>query len=179
MSEDGDRPDSPAGSGDSVESVGLTGAARRIRELEEELLLLGRHTVFLTRDARSEALDRSAYLLLSRLERDEPLTIKDLAEALGLDVSTINRQVGALLRQQLVERSAHPAEGGARPLRPTAEGLRRLTGDRDRHIRAMRVLLDDWDAADVETLVSSLRRLNQRIEERQGLSWPRGVPAHT
>ena len=60
------------------------------RGLEREITLMARHTTLVTkRWLEQQALDRSAYLLLSRLEIGEPMTLKELADSFGLDVSTI------------------------------------------------------------------------------------------
>ncbi|MFE3291349.1 MarR family winged helix-turn-helix transcriptional regulator [Rhodococcus sp. NPDC059234] len=144
------------------------------RRLEREISLLARHTALANKNrVAGQDLDRSAYLLLSRLELSEPMTLKDLADAFGLDVSTVNRQTAALLRQGLAERIADPAGGTARKLRPTAEGLRMLRSDRQRTITGIDALVTDWDERDRQSLVALLRRMNEEIERRQGLSWPR------
>lgn len=148
-------------------------SARQIAALEEELLLIGRHTNQVIRDPGGDRLERSAYLLLSRLDADRPMTMRELACSLGLDISTINRQTAALLRQGLVERIPDPDDGVAQRLRPTEEGLRRMHADREVRRRGTADLVGDWALADQEALVWYLRRLNKRIEERQGLTWPR------
>jgi predicted transcriptional regulator len=49
-------------------------------------------------------LDRSACLLLSRIQAEGPMTIGGLSAAFGPDVSTLNRQTAAMLRAGIVER---------------------------------------------------------------------------
>ncbi|TQF68788.1 MarR family transcriptional regulator [Rhodococcus spelaei] len=142
--------------------------------LEREIVLLARHTALVNKNrVVGQDLDRSAYLLLGRLELSEPMTLKDLADAFGLDVSTVNRQTAALLRQGLAERIADPDGGTARKLRPTAEGLRVLQSDRQRNVDGIDALVAEWDERDRRDLVALLRKLNEEIEQRQGVSWPR------
>ena len=144
------------------------------RGLEREITLMARHTTLVTkRWLEQQALDRSAYLLLSRLEIGEPMTLKELADSFGLDVSTINRQTAALVRQGLAERIPDPQGGTARKLRPTDGGLRALRSDRQHNVDGINSLVADWDEKDRRDLVTLLRRLNEQIEDRQGLSWPR------
>ncbi len=143
------------------------------RGLEREIALLARHTALVTRTLSAQELDRSAYLLLSRLEIGDPMTLKGLADAFGLDVSTINRQTAALLRHGLAERIPDPDGGAARRLRPTAAGLAALDRDRTRNVNGINALVQDWSDRDRDDLVSLLRRLNEEIELRQGLRWPR------
>ncbi|MFF1796799.1 MarR family winged helix-turn-helix transcriptional regulator [Kitasatospora sp. NPDC058263] len=55
-------------------------------------------------------LDRAAYLLLDRLERHGPANVKALADALGVDSSTVTRQVAPLVAAGLVGRGQDPAD---------------------------------------------------------------------
>lgn len=144
------------------------------RDLEREIVLLARHTALVNKARTSDQeLDRSAYLLLSRLEISDPMTLKELADSFGLDISTVNRQTAALVRAGFAEKIADPEGGAARRLRATAAGLTALRRDRTRNISGINALVDDWDGADRRTLVALLRRLNEEIERRQGLHWPR------
>lgn len=144
------------------------------RGLERELTLMARHTALVSQWRMPDrALDRSAYLLLSRLELGEPMTLRELSEAFGLDVSTVNRQTAALVRQGLAERIADVDGGTARRLRPTERGLEALRSDRDQNVEGVTSLVADWDDQDRRDLVTLLRKLNEKIEERQGLNWPR------
>ncbi|MEU3506033.1 MarR family transcriptional regulator, partial [Streptomyces hundungensis] len=97
-------------------------------------MLLSRHQVLARRERDPERLDRSAYLLLCRIDTQGPMSIGQLADAFGLDTSTVNRQTAALLRCGLAERVMDPDGGMARKLRITDEGGRRLRADREREI---------------------------------------------
>ncbi|WP_345344615.1 MarR family winged helix-turn-helix transcriptional regulator [Rhodococcus olei] len=143
------------------------------RGLEREIALLARHTALVNKSLSAQELDRSAYLLLSRLEISDPMTLKELADAFGLDISTVNRQTAALLRHGLAEKIPDPDGGAARRLRPTTAGLAALGRDRTRNIDGINALVGDWDERDRRDLVALLRRLNEGIERRQGLHWPR------
>ncbi|WP_232248778.1 MarR family winged helix-turn-helix transcriptional regulator [Streptacidiphilus rugosus] len=140
-------------------------------------MLLGRHTAMasLRRDQPSDRLDRSAYTLLTRLRTQGPMSIGQLAEAFGLDTSTVNRQTAALLRADLAERIPDPDGGLARKLRVTTEGLRRLEQDRDWAIEGLSRVLSDWTDPEVAELSRVLARLNTSIEATEGRPWPRGA----
>lgn len=143
--------------------------------LEQELLLVSRHMTVVTAVEEGWQLDRSAYLTLSRLEIGGPPTVKELATALGLDVSTVNRQTVSMLSKGFLEHMLDPNGGVARKLNPTKEGLRLLHSDRAMRIEGIERLVDDWNHQDRESLVAVLRRLNERMEERVGMSWPRNT----
>ena len=148
-------------------------AAKQVRELERELLLLGRHTALVPADRVAPRLERSAYLLLTRLELSGAMTLKELADALRLDVSTVNRQSAALLRQGLAERIPATDDTIARRYRPTDLGLELLAADRADRLAGVASIVAGWSAMDTAQLVASLRRFNEAIEAQQDLEWPR------
>jgi IclR family acetate operon transcriptional repressor len=61
----------------------------------------------------TQSIDRAAQLLVLVLEREEPSSLGELAEAAGLPKSTASRVVSALERQGLVQRQG--TRGGIRP----------------------------------------------------------------
>lgn len=152
--------------------VGPEVVAELLELLETELTLLARHQLSSAQHTPDLVLDRSGYQLLSRLEL-EPLTLKQLAEAFRLDVSTVNRQVAALRRKGLAERIDSPDGGIARLLRPTELGLEMLRQDRETRIRQVSEVLIDWRPEYIEQLYSSLAHFNTAIEDLEGRSWPR------
>ncbi|MFD7986516.1 MarR family transcriptional regulator, partial [Kitasatospora indigofera] len=76
------------------------------------------------------ALDRAAYLLLDRLERHGPANIKTLADCLGIDSSTVTRQVAPLVGAALVGRVRDPARRGAGRRARAPRGAARLGAGR-------------------------------------------------
>ncbi len=143
-----------------------------IQLLEQELTLLARHQLSSAQHTPDLSLDRSGYQLLSRIELSA-LTLKQLAEAFRLDISTVNRQIAALRTKGLVERVADPAGGVARLLRPTRAGLDLLHQDRAARHRQVSKVLGAWDPVDVAQLNELLAKFNTSIEELEGQAWPR------
>lgn len=149
-----------------------TGLQTTIALLEQELTLLARHQLSSAQHTPELVLDRSGYQLLSRLEL-EPLTLKQLAEAFRLDISTVNRQVASLRRKGLAERIDSPDGAIARLLRPTQRGLEMLRQDRAmRHSQVSQVLVT-WEESEVDALRELLAKFNTSIEDLEGQRWPR------
>lgn len=144
-----------------------------LEKLERELMLLSRHQVLARRERDPERLERSAYLLLSRIDTQGPMSIGQLAEAFGLDTSTVNRQTAALLRCGLAERVADPDGGMARKLRITAEGARRFAADREVNRSCLARVVADWSPEEIRELEDVLIRLNRSAEALEGRHWPR------
>jgi DNA-binding MarR family transcriptional regulator len=145
---------------------------KMLETLERELMLMARYQVLAWR-ARDECLERSAYMLLSRLELDGPMSIRQLAEAFGLDTSTVNRQTAALLRAELVERIPDTEGGLARKLRIAAAGAAHLAADREYFQNRLGRVIADWAPREVDELTTVITRFNRSIEKLEGRPWPR------
>ncbi|GGO72223.1 MarR family winged helix-turn-helix transcriptional regulator [Nonomuraea cavernae] len=137
--------------------------------IEYETMLLGRF----------RHVDRSAYTLLSRLRMEGPMSIGQLSDAFCLDVSTLNRQTTALLRDGLVERIPDPEGGMARKFRLTSAGERHLDEEHARNIRGLEKVLADWSPEDVAAFAAYLKRFNTDVERLGGRPWPRPERSRT
>ncbi|WP_280419824.1 MarR family winged helix-turn-helix transcriptional regulator [Nocardia carnea] len=146
------------------------------RLIEFETMLLGRHSLN-AHLRRPDHLERSAYLVLSRLWIEGPMSIGELSEAFGLDTSTVHRQTAAILKAGLAERIPDPAGGVARKFRITAEGERRLRADRDYNVNALDRVLSGWSEEDLRTFAAYLERFNTDLEVQEARPWPR--PSYT
>jgi len=112
-------------------------------------------------------LDGAAYGLLALLQDAGPLRASDLVARLGLDKSTVSRQISSLVELGLVDRAADPADGRAQVLTPSAEGSARLAEIRDVRRARWESDLSGWPAEDVATLAELLSRLNRIGEARE------------
>ncbi|MGW0174984.1 MarR family winged helix-turn-helix transcriptional regulator [Rhodococcus sp. NPDC003322] len=148
----------------------MTTAADRI---EFETMLLTRH---LTHPRRGTGhLDNSAYLLLSRISAQGPMSVGELSEAFGLDTSTLSRQTTAMLNSGLVQRIPDPDGGMARKFLITDEGRIRLEEERAGKAGGVASMLESWDDDDRTTFANLLERFNLEIEQHTGREWPRPV----
>lgn len=138
-----------------------------------ELTLLARHFPASLLRRPGFQLDRSAFLILTRLEYDEPLSLRELSEAFQLDISTINRQVGAMLKQGLVDRVPDPDGGIARKIQASIKGLDVLAADRQQSREGIGAVVADWDGTDVDQLSRLIARFNQSVEQIEENPWPR------
>src|SRR5687767_12606416 len=138
--------------------------------LEREIgLLLRRSRAISARLSRElhPDLDGAAYGLLALLQDSGPLRASDLVTRLGLDKSTVSRQVSSLVDLGLVDRTADPVDGRAQVLTPSTEGSARLSRIRDVRRARWESDLGDWPAEDVARLGELLGRLNRLGEARE------------
>lgn len=153
-----------------LEAGSMRGREHLLAAISQELTLVSRHQLA---RATQGVLERSAYLILNRIDATGPMTARELADALQLEISTVTRQVAAMLRENVVERIPDPSGGTARRLRITKTGATRLTADRDRYRTGLSQVVIDWPDEDCVELYRLLRKLNERIEDLQGTPWPR------
>jgi len=137
--------------------------------LEREIGLLLRRSRAMSARLAGELhadLDGAAYGLLALLADTGPLRASDLVTRLGLDKSTVSRQVASLVDLGLVDRAADPDDGRAQVLTPSAEGAARLARIREVRRARWESDLNDWPAEDVARLGELLGRLNLMGEAR-------------
>jgi DNA-binding MarR family transcriptional regulator len=113
------------------------------------------------------SMDRAAYLLLNRLDREGPMGVKALAAGMGIDSSTVTRQVAPLVDTGLVKRTSHPEDGRAVVLQLSPRGLSRLEEVRSSRRALMAELTRDWTPQERETFCSLLTRFNHALSARQ------------
>ena len=149
--------------------------------IELETMLLSRYLVPNRRSSgqQSRRLERSGYTVLSRLVAQGPMSLSALSEALGLDVSTLNRQTAAMVKAGHLERVPDRDGGMARKFQVTASGRADLEADRRANADAIGRVVAGWDAEELDTFVALLRRFNTDIENLDGRPWPRGDVRHS
>ena len=138
--------------------------------LEREIGLLLRRSRAISARLASELhpdLDGAAYGLLSLLQDAGPLRASELVTRIGLDKSTVSRQVTSLVALGLVDRSADPEDGRALVLTPSAEGSARLARIREARRARWEADMAGWPVEDVARLAELLGRFNRLREARE------------
>jgi DNA-binding MarR family transcriptional regulator len=150
--------------------TGPAGPDEAFGRLEREVALLLRRARAITSRLAGELdpeLDGPAYVMLALLQDSGPLRAGDLVASLGLDKSTVSRQVASLASLGLVDRAPDPVDGRAQVLAPSAEGTARLERIREARRARWEADLADWPTDDVATLAELLGRLNRIGEARE------------
>lgn len=103
--------------------------------------------------------DRSGIIILTTLERLGPMRMSDLAAEIGLDRSTISRQVAAVVRSGYVQKLDDSSDARASQLQLTPRGhaARRKLSDAWHAI--VRDLIADWGADEQAQLGRLLGKL--------------------
>ena len=101
--------------------------------------------------------------------------VKALAASMGIDSSTVTRQVAPLVDTGLVKRTSHPEDGRAVVLQLSPRGQARLEEVRSSRRQLMAELTHDWAPEEREEFCTLLTRFNTALSDRmsvQGVSAP-------
>ena len=129
--------------------VQLNAMIRRSRELSNDL---------------HPGLSLLGYTFLSMLDTTPALRASDLAERLGLDKSTVSRQLNQLFEAGLLDRQGGRPGRRGDPLSVTPAGRRTLEADADRVQGRLTGWLADWDEEDIAALGALMARFNNSVD---------------
>lgn len=118
------------------------------------------------------SMDRAAYLLLNRLDQEGPMGVKALAAAMGIDSSTVTRQVAPLVDSGMVKRTSHPEDGRAVVLQLSPRGQGRLEEVRSSRRDLMALVTEDWTAEERDAFCTLLTRFNSALSALQTTPHP-------
>jgi DNA-binding MarR family transcriptional regulator len=111
------------------------------------------------------SMDRAAYLLLNRLDQEGPMGVKALACGMGIDSSTVTRQVAPLVESGLVSRATHPEDGRAVVLQLSERGHARLDEVRESRRALMALVTEDWSEDERDAFCTLLTRFNSSLAD--------------
>ena len=129
------------------------------------LMRLGEATRRSTGVKPHRALDRAAYVILRRLERDGPLNVSALAAALNLDGSTVTRQLTALQKDGLIERRPDPNDGRGTVIEATELGLRQVAAVSEARRAVYGLVLHSYTVEERRQLAEALERFTAAIDD--------------
>jgi DNA-binding MarR family transcriptional regulator len=109
------------------------------------------------------SLERAAFLLLGRIVSGVPARLSVLAEDVGLELSTISRQVAALEAAGLVARTTDISDRRASVIEATPQGLELFDRCREVWLGALRDLLADWTLTEKAEFARLFTRFNEAI----------------
>jgi DNA-binding MarR family transcriptional regulator len=122
------------------------------------MLLMQAGRRFRSRHPEDEV-DPSSFPLAKQLMCDEAMRVSDLASRLGLDASTVSRQIKHLEDKGMVERTTDPADGRVSLVRMSASGEAIMQAAFRRRFDRIKTSLAPWTEADRRKLQELLTRL--------------------
>lgn len=128
------------------------------RDLQQALFRLGRRMNAL-RVGREAGLDKAGYVTLARLVEVGDLRISELAGLVGLDLSTVSRQVSALEGSGHLRRTPDPDDRRACRIGITAAGVAAVERVQQEVRERLGEALAHWSPADLAAATALLGRL--------------------
>jgi DNA-binding MarR family transcriptional regulator len=110
------------------------------------------------------ALDRAAYVILRFLQEAGPQNVSAVATRLNLDGSTVTRQISALHRDGLVERSADPQDGRGSVVAASELGLTQVDAVSQARRDLYDTVLREWSTEERLQLAHTLERLTRDMD---------------
>lgn len=138
----------------------------QVERLEHEVSMIVRRSRSVLRALAGHVhpdVDAAAYAVLLAIGRSAPLRLMDLAEEFGLDKSTMSRQVSALSRLGLVQRTPDPIDGRAFLLELSPEGRQRLGEVTSARHEVWRSRLASWSTEEIRALADGMNRLSASL----------------
>lgn len=155
----------------STKNVQNTRTSSLLRDLHGALVEI---TVAMNRPHRDEeliqeagiSLDKALFKLLVAVERLGPVSVVELAERMGLDHSTVSRQISKLESLGLIARQPSATDGRVREAVLTETG--KTTADKidEARQRMIREIFETWEDEDVADLVRLMGRFAKAFQDR-------------
>ncbi len=131
--------------------------------IEKVLSSLGRSclkmTTNLNRPVNNHQIDRSAYWILVFVGENEPIRLSDLASRLGVDVSTVSRQVKTLLDLKFLSKTGDDNDKRASLLVTTKAGQKYKAEISKMRKATIADAMKDWPEVDKKTLLELMDKL--------------------
>jgi DNA-binding MarR family transcriptional regulator len=121
-----------------------------------------------TRHAEDEV-DPSTFPLAKQLMCNNAMRVSDLAAKVGLDASTVSRQIKQLEDKGVIERTHDPADGRASLVQLSRKGHSIMQSAFKRRFERIEKALVPWSERDRKRLQSLLTRLANDLREANDL----------
>ena len=154
----------------STKNVQNTRKKHVFRDLHDALVEI---TIAMNRPQRDEALiqeaglslDKALFKLLVAIERLGPVGVVELAERMGLDHSTVSRQVSKLESLGLITRQPSVTDGRVREAVLTKTGRTMTAKIDEARQRMLSEILETWEDKDVADLVRLMSRFTKAFQD--------------
>ncbi|MGI8700031.1 MAG: MarR family winged helix-turn-helix transcriptional regulator [Nocardioidaceae bacterium] len=127
-----------------------------------------------TRHPEDQA-DPSTFALVKLLMCQDEMRVSDIAANVGLDASTVSRQIKQLEDKGIVERTPDPADGRAWLVRLTKFGTTHMRAAFQRRFLRIKAVVDPWSEADKTQLRILLNRLANDLRAANDLDESRST----
>ncbi len=134
---------------------------KSLEKLELELAMMVRRL----RNAAAEGdeakhLRRASYFILLIISDKGPMSVKDMAEQLHLDISTISRQAGDLSKKDILRKVPSEKDRRSYDYEMTEKGREIFTSNRHGRQERFHKMIDQWEVGEIEEFARLLKKFN-------------------
>ncbi|WP_411842549.1 MarR family winged helix-turn-helix transcriptional regulator [Salinicoccus sp. HZC-1] len=132
-------------------------------ELEIAMMVRGLRNAA-TEGDETQNLRRASYFILLIISDKGPMSVKDMAKHLHLDISTISRQAADLLKKGLLEKKPSETDRRSYSYEITEKGWEILASNREGRQDRFQKMIDRWDEGEIEEFARLLRNFNSLLD---------------
>lgn len=146
-----------------------------MENIREQFQIMARRFGFLDKNCCSiEGIDISLIQshILYEIDRQHQPSIQEVAEALGIDLTTFSRQIQSLTKKKLVQKSTAPTDRRVSILSLTPEGKQMAAAIDKRMNTYLDEVFSHMSAFEMETVIRSIRLLNDAMSKSRTCCTP-------
>ncbi|TVY05667.1 MarR family winged helix-turn-helix transcriptional regulator [Paenibacillus cremeus] len=133
---------------------------RSFEVIELELAVMVRRLTAMSY-AKKYELDRAAFLILHQISTQGPAGVKALSEDFRIDISTVSRQVAALIQKGYAQKVPDPLDKRAFFVEPTELGKTKLGEFRKAGSARLKEMTKEWTDEECRMFGQLLHKLNR------------------
>ena len=174
----GARPATGPGAALHTGARGRKAGVALVTESVVELLRAVRRSKARLLDAANDTVDSATQVLLRTLAAEGPMRASALAASVQSDLSTVSRQVAALVTRGLLERRADPVDGRASLLVVTDAGQAVIAEHEQAQGAFFEQVLSDWTPGELRDFAHQLERFTTAYDTTH-IQWMTDATRHT
>ena len=93
-----------------------------------------------------------------------PMGVKDMACRLHLDVSTVSRQAGDLLKKEFLKKTPSQTDRRSYTYEMTKKGQEAFESNRGSREERFQKMIDQWNEGEIEEFTRLLKKFNSLVE---------------
>ncbi|WP_083413525.1 MarR family winged helix-turn-helix transcriptional regulator [Salinicoccus halodurans] len=111
-----------------------------------------------------QKLRRASYFIMLIISDKGPMGVKDMADQLHLDVSTVSRQAGDLLKKEFLKKTPSETDRRSYTYEITEKGWEALASNREGRQDRFRTMIEQWETGEIEEFARLLKKFNSLLE---------------
>ncbi len=134
-----------------------------VLELEIAMMVRALRTRTVEFDKKQE-LKRASYLILLLISRNGPMGVKNIAEKLHLDISTVSRQAADLMEDEMLEKKQSETDRRSYLYNINDKGWEMIAHIRQGRKQRFSKMLDEWENTEIDEFAHLLQKFNNLMD---------------